>query len=598
MTTTPDNHDSERANATGQPEENSAAAHTPEATPTSEGVIPPVAQPTGAAPIPQFLAPEVTPPAMPQAPPAYSPPQHLSANDHAAQASGTQPPAPQAPAQNPSAQHTPAQHISAAQEPALSHPQPGHLGAPQYAAAQHLPSAGATQPTVQLDAPAANGGSNHGGAGNGASFGAASVSDGTPQATHSAQPKNRTGALLAGLAIGALLGGVVGGGVAAVVASNSAPQSVAQGASSITLNNAENATAISGVAAVATPSVVTLEVSSSSASGSGSGVIYSEDGYIITNAHVVTLDGAALDNATVRVKLSDGRILDGTVVGVDPYADLAVVKVEADSLPAVQVADSNKLDVGDLTVAIGAPLNLANTVTSGVVSALNRGISVGSPLIPQDPTQDPNDGGNSEGDQGFPWDFRFGLPDNNGQQQEPQQQQQSSGGGTVTLPVIQTDASINPGNSGGALLNGKGELIGINVAIASAASSGGTAGSDGLGFAIPANLATRVADAIIAGEQPSHGLLGASVADSSQDTDEDANHAGGLLVEVVKGGAADKAGLKAGDVITAVDGVAAVDGTSVSALIRMHEGGSTISIDYTRGGKPGEVEAKLGNLEW
>lgn len=569
MTTTPDNHDPERANATGQPEEHSAAARTPEVTPAAgEGMTQPAAQP---------------------APPAYSPPQYPAVHDHA------QAPAPQAPTQ-----YAPAQHLPAAQVPVQSHQQHGE---PQYAATQHLPSASETQPTVQLGAPAgsaAPGGANHGGAGNGAAFGAASATDAAPQATDSAKPKNRTGALLAGLAIGALLGGVVGGGVAAVVASNSSPQSVAQGASSITLNNAENATAISGVAAVATPSVVTLEVSSSSASGSGSGVIYSEDGYIITNAHVVTLDGAALENATVRVKLSDGRILDGAVVGVDPYADLAVVKVEADNLPAVQVADSNKLDVGDLTVAIGAPLNLANTVTSGVVSALNRGISVGSPLIPQDPTQDPNDGGeggNSEGDQGFPWDFRFGLPDNNGQQQEPQQQQ-SSGGGTVTLPVIQTDASINPGNSGGALLNGKGELIGINVAIASAASSGGTAGSDGLGFAIPANLATRVADAIIAGEQPSHGLLGASVADSSQDTDEDANHAGGLLVEIVKGGAADKAGLKAGDVITAVDGVAAVDGTSVSALIRMHEGGSTISIDYTRGGKPGEVEAKLGNLEW
>lgn len=412
----------------------------------------------------------------------------------------------------------------------------------------------------------------------------------------SAHPKSRTGALLAGLAIGALLGGVVGGGVAAVVSSNMSPQNVAQGGGAITLNNAENATAISGVAAVATPSVVTLEVQSGNASGSGSGVIYSEDGYIVTNAHVVTLDGAALENAGIRVKLSDGRILDGSLVGVDPYADLAVVKVEATGLPAVKVADSDKLDVGDLTVAIGAPLNLANTVTSGVVSALNRGISVGSPLIPQDPSQQP-DGEGGESSPGFPWDFRFGLPDSRQQEQQPQQPQQA-GGGSVTLPVIQTDASINPGNSGGALLNGSGELIGINVAIASASASSGTAGSNGLGFAIPANLATRVADAIIAGEQPSHGLLGASVADSSQDTDEDANHAGGLLVDVTRGGAAAKAGLKAGDVITAVDGVAAVDGTSVSALIRMHAGGSEISIDYTRAGKPGQVDVKLGNLEW
>ncbi|WP_427868594.1 S1C family serine protease [Leucobacter luti] len=416
--------------------------------------------------------------------------------------------------------------------------------------------------------------------------------DGRAQDAASAHPKSRTGALLAGLAIGALVGGVVGGGVAAVVASNAGQHSTASGSgtnSTITLNNAENATAISGVAAVALPSVVTLEVASSNASGSGSGVIYRSDGYIITNAHVVTLDGAATEGQTVRVKLSDGRILDGSVKGIDPYADIAVVKVDATDLPAVKMANSDKVDVGDLTVAIGAPLNLSNTVTSGVVSALNRGISVSSTLIPKEGTQ--RDGEGDGGSGSSPWDFRFGPPDGS----TPQQTQ---GGGTVTLPVIQTDASINPGNSGGALLNGKGELIGVNVAIASTAGANGTAGSDGLGFAIPANLAARVADAIIAGDQPSHGLLGASVADSSQDTDADANHAGGLLVDVTKGGAGDKAGLRVGDVITAIDGVPAVDGTSVSALIRMHEGGSTVKVEYTRDGKPGETEVTLGQLKW
>lgn len=425
----------------------------------------------------------------------------------------------------------------------------------------------------------------------GASFGQPHGPQAQPgTATAQAHPKSRSGALLAGLAIGALLGGVVGGGVAAIVASNVAPQTVAESGSTgrLTLNNAENATQISGVAAVATPSVVTLQVTGENASGSGSGVIYREDGYIITNAHVVTLDGATFD-PQVRVKLSDGRILDGKVVGTAPYSDLAVVKVDAEGLPAIEVADSEKLNVGDLTVAIGAPLNLANTVTSGVVSAVNRGISVGSALVPQDPTPQEDEGGGSQS----PWDFRFGLP---GEQQ--QQQQEQTTGGTVTLPVIQTDASINPGNSGGALLNGNGELIGINVAIASPTSSQGVAGSDGLGFAIPVNLATRVADEIIAGEQPSHGLLGASVADSTQDTDEDANHAGGLLVEVVRGGAADAAGLRAGDVITAVDGVPAVDGTSVSALVRMHPGGSKVSIEYTRGGEANQTEATLGTLEW
>ncbi|WP_336651253.1 MULTISPECIES: S1C family serine protease [unclassified Leucobacter] len=523
----------------------------------------------------------------------------------------TQPttPLPESPAEQQGAWHG----TAAPQAPAAQVPAPQAPAAPQTAAAPHAPAAQQLhQPSVQhhaqpyaqqaatteipgqqRDGLGAAGQTPHTtqGATAGASFGQSGSHQGQPAvATAPGQPKNRSGALLAGLAIGALLGGVVGGGVAAIVASNVAPQTVAEsgGTGTLTLNNAENATQISGVAAVATPSVVTLQVSGENASGSGSGVIYREDGYIITNAHVVTLDGATFD-PQVRVKLSDGRILDGKVVGTAPYSDLAVVKVDAEGLPAIKVANSDKLNVGDLTVAIGAPLNLANTVTSGVVSAVNRGISVGSALVPQDQT--PQEG---EGNSGSPWDFRFGLP---GQPQQEQQQQQSSGG-TVTLPVIQTDASINPGNSGGALLNGKGELIGINVAIASPTSSQGVAGSDGLGFAIPVNLATRVADEIIAGEQPSHGLLGASVADSSQDTDEDANHAGGLLVDVVRGGPADAAGLRAGDVITAVDGVPAVDGTSVSALVRMHPGGSKVSIDYTRGGEAKQTEATLGTLEW
>ena len=515
-------------------------------------------------------------------------------------------PAPQAP-QPPTGQPQPAAHGYGAQsDPRLSYPQQ-----PQ---PQQTPQ-GQQQPQLQLQphpgqgafGPAGSGNGEAGYAGNaagqaggdsGGGYGGGSGKD----SSQSSQSKGRTGMLLAGLAIGALLGGVVGGGVAAVVSANSKQTVVSQGASgSLTLNNADNVTAISGVAAVATPSVVTLQVAGANGSGSGSGVIYSEDGYIVTNAHVVTLDGADPDSAQIRVKLSDGRILDGAIVGVDPYADLAVVKVEADGLPAIKVADSNKLNVGDLTVAIGAPLNLANTVTSGVVSSLYRGISVGSPLIPQEPAV-PQDGNGQEdggGNGGFPWDFRFGLPDQGqgGEQQQPQQPQQAAGG-TVTLPVIQTDASINPGNSGGALLNGKGELIGINVAIASPTSSDGVAGSAGLGFAIPSNLASRVADALIAGEQPSHGLLGASVADSTQDTDADADHAGGLLVDVTKGGAAQKAGLRAGDVITAVNGVPAVDGTSVSALVRMNAGGSTITIDYTRGGVAAETEATLGTLEW
>lgn len=411
------------------------------------------------------------------------------------------------------------------------------------------------------------------------------------------QPKQKSrsgaGMFVAGIAIGAIVGGVVGGGSAAIVASNQQPITVAQAeqGGQLTLNNVDSATTVSGVAAVATPSVVTLEVTGRSAAGSGSGVIYSADGYIVTNAHVVTLDGEAGSNPEIRVWLSDGRILDGSVVGVDPFADLAVVKVEATGLTPIALGDLNAVNVGDLSVAIGAPLNLSNTVTSGVVSALNRGISVGSPILPdeQDSQLDePDDSGD------FPW-FRFGDP-NEQQQTQPQQQQATAT--RVTLPVVQTDASINPGNSGGALLNANAELIGINVAIASNGRDSSTAGSDGLGFAIPVNMVTRVADALIAGQRPSHGLLGIGVNDSTADTDADRNVAGGLVSEVNRGGPADLAGLKVGDVITAVDGIAADSGTTVSALIRMHEGGEEVTISYSRGGVKGTTQVTLGSLEW
>lgn len=413
-----------------------------------------------------------------------------------------------------------------------------------------------------------------------------------------AAPQKRThstGTFLAGLAVAALIGGIVGGGVSSLVVANSFPKNnaVSQQSGTVKLNNPETATEISGVAMVGTPSVVTLSVESQNAAGSGSGVIYSEDGYIITNAHVVTLDGAATD-PRIRVKHSDGRVFDAKLVGVAPYSDIAVVKVEAEGLTPIAVANSSDVNVGDLAVAIGAPMSLSNTVTSGVVSALNRGISVGSALIPQDPSQegqeDPRGEDAPDSGRGFPWDFRFDTP---GEQDNTQQT-----GGQVTLPVVQTDASINPGNSGGALLNAKAELIGINVAIASPGATEGNASSAGLGFAIPADLATRVADEIIAGEKPTHGLLGASVVDSSLDDDEDANHAGGLIKEVVRDGAAAKAGLKVGDVITAVDGVPAADGTSVSALIRMHAGDSEVTIDYTRRGVAGQTTATLGTLDW
>lgn len=394
--------------------------------------------------------------------------------------------------------------------------------------------------------------------------------------------KNHSGFFIVGLAIGALVGGIVGGGTAALVTANSQSSSVINASDGkVTITNPETTTAVSAIASSATDSVVTLDVVSATDAGSGSGVIYSEDGYIITNAHVVTMQGSTLESTTVRALLSDGRMLPATIVGTDPYADIALLKVEADNLSAISIADSENLQVGDLTVAIGAPFNLSSTVTSGVISALSRGITVGSPLIPLE-QQDPDQEGQS------PWDFQFDVPRQDGQP--------APAGGQVTLPVIQTDADINPGNSGGALLNGEGKLIGINVAIASTGQAQQAPGSVGLGFAIPIDLAVRVADSIIAGERPSHGLLGATVTDSR--TSSTATHRGGLVQSIARGGAAEKNGFRPGDIITSVNGVPAADGTTVSALIRYHEGGGDVEIDFVRNDQQRTQLVTLDTLEW
>ncbi|MEB4613381.1 trypsin-like peptidase domain-containing protein [Leucobacter sp. M11] len=300
----------------------------------------------------------------------------------------------------------------------------------------------------------------------------------------------------------------------------------------------------------------------------------------------MTLDSTPRDQVGVRVFLSDGRILTGTIVGADPYSDLAVVKVEADDLQPIEMADSSTLGVGDLTVAIGAPLNLSSTVTSGVISALNRGITVGSTAVPEDPQQQES----QPSDPRDLWNFDFDRGPEG--EQEPQQQAPS---GSITLPVIQTDASINPGNSGGALLDGEGRLIGINVAIASTSASGDTAGSVGLGFAIPVNLAQRVAESLIKGEAPSHGLLGVTVGDASGDAR--ASQSGAMLGELTRGGAAEKAGLRSGDVVTSFDGIPVVDGTSLSALVRSVAGGTSVELGYLRDGKQKTVEVTLGTLD-
>lgn len=434
-------------------------------------------------------------------------------------------------------------------------------------AAFGIPSASAhTQPTVPLD-------------------GAASVApNGTDGRSGAQGTKPRGGVKIAALVVAAaLVGGVAGfGGGAIWTAVGDAPSSgVAEGPQTVTVNNPGSVNETTAVAAKALPSVVTIEVAGANAAGSGSGVIISDDGYVLTNTHVVTLGGEAAD-ATVRVTTSDGRIYDATVVGTDPVYDLAVIKLkDADGLTPIEFADSSKLNVGDTAVALGAPLGLANSVTTGIVSALNRSIQIASSAVPDSGSQDaPQQEAPEEGDQG---PFQFDLPGSGAQQSTE----------TISIAVIQTDAAINHGNSGGALVDSKGALIGINVAIASSGDSE-QGGSIGLGFSIPSNIAERVSKEIIADGAATHGLLGASVRDASGV--EGAEVSGAYIAEATAGGAAAKGGLKADDIVTAFNGVPITNASDLTAQVRAAAANSEATVTYNRKGKEYEAEVTLGAL--
>jgi putative serine protease PepD len=398
-----------------------------------------------------------------------------------------------------------------------------------------------------------------------------------PAAPQKTKRNRGVGVLAATLAVGLLAGGVVGGAVGGSVADGGGGTSTSAGpARDLTVNDYDDATVVTAVAAKATKSVVTITVASGSSGGTGSGVILSDDGYIVTNTHVVTLDGASA-SGTVSVTMSDGSILPAEVVGLDPVVDLAVLKVDASDLTPMEFADSSKLNVGDTAVAIGAPLGLSNTVTDGIVSTLNRSITVQSSAAPSDGSDqgDSNDN-NGQGP------FSFNNGDGN---------QQAPASSVISLPVIQTDASINPGNSGGALLDSDGKLIGLNVAIAS---SGESSGSIGVGFSIPSNLVKRVASEIREDGTASHGLLGASVDDATSDSA--ATQVGALIVQISQGGAAQSAGLRQGDVVTEFNGTPISDRTDLTAQVRFLAGGSDAELTYVRDGRTATAEVTLDTL--
>jgi putative serine protease PepD len=465
---------------------------------------------------------------------------------------------------------------------------PQQTGTPQYGTPQHptphahgyaaAPS-GATTPTGQAFGPAASG-----------TYGTHPTL--TLPESEAAKPRKKgSGTKIAALLVAAALvggGAGLGGTYAGLALWGGSDGATASGPTAITVNDPGKVNATAAVASKVVPSVVTISASAGTSGGTGSGVILSDDGYVLTNTHVVTLDGQTGD-ASLSVTTSDGRVFEAKVVGTDPTYDLAVIKLEnASNLTPIEWADSSKLNVGDATIAIGAPLGLPNTVTTGIVSALNRSIQVASSAAPSDGS-DSGQGGQG-GQQGgeSPFFFDFGQ----GQQGSGQATQ------TIKIAVIQTDAAINPGNSGGALVDDEGKLIGINVAIASApgaSSSGGQSGNIGVGFSIPSDIAKRVSQEIIDNGSATHGLLGASVQDAA--SVQGATTTGAYVADVVAGGAAQAGGLQTGDVITAFDGIPVTNSVDLTAQVRALAAGSQAKVTYLRGGKESSAEVTLGSMQ-
>ncbi len=486
---------------------------------------------------------------------------------------------------------------AAAQTPAA--PAPGVPPVPTRspaaaAAAWPPPAAGSAQPGAHAPSgPSAHGGYASAPSGattpTGQAFGPAAT-DAHPTLTlgdtTAARPRKKSAAprIAALLVAAALVGGGagLGGAYAGVNLWGGSNASTVAGPTAITVNDPSNVNDTAAVASKVVPSVVTISATGTSAGGTGSGVILSSDGYVLTNTHVVTLDGQTGD-AKLSVTTSDGRVYAATVVGTDPTYDLAVIKLtNASGLTPIEWGDSSKLNVGDTTTAIGAPLGLPNTVTTGIVSALNRSIQVASSAAPSDGS----DSQQTEPGQESPFRFDFG-----------QGQQSQSASATIKIAVIQTDAAINPGNSGGALVDDEGKLIGINVAIASAggsSSSGSQSGNIGVGFSIPSDIAKRISQEIIDNGSATHGLLGASVQDASGI--QGATTTGAYVAEAVSGGAAQAAGLAKGDIIIKVDGIPVTNSIDLTAQVRALAAGSKAEITYLRNGQEKTAEVTLGTM--
>jgi putative serine protease PepD len=388
-------------------------------------------------------------------------------------------------------------------------------------------------------------------------------------------PARRSGGIAASVLAGALLlGGAAGVGGAAWYNAWNGNGNGGDG-SALTANSdpvkASNAAnlpngSVEQVAASVLPSVVKINVTGQSESGSGSGIILKSDGTILTNNHVVSVAGTG---GTITVNFNDGKTVKATVIGTDPVTDMAVIKAQGVSgLTPATIGKSSQLRVGQSVVAVGSPYGLNSTVTTGIVSALNRPVSVQT------------DGPQSQSNPNDP--FGFGQ----------QQQQTPPSASSTTYPAIQTDAAINPGNSGGPLANLAGQVVGVNASIRTADNStSAQGGSIGLGFSIPIDEVLPIVQQIIDGQSPTHARLAVTVSDVKSTTLAQ----GAQVVSVESGGAADHAGLKAGDVITKVDNELVDGSESLIATIRGHRPGQQVTLTYLRGGKTETTTATLGS---
>lgn len=352
---------------------------------------------------------------------------------------------------------------------------------------------------------------------------------------------------IATVAVTALLASTLGAGIGAgaviAIDDNNAPAtSTTTSASAAPAQASLPSGTVARVADDVLPSVVSIVFSGPAGGGSGSGVVISDDGLILTNNHVVE---GAVDGGTLTVNFADGTSTAAEIVGRDPSADLAVIRVDrSDGLVPIALGSSDSLRVGQTVIAIGSPLGLSGTVTTGIVSAKNRPVTAGG-----------------------------GAPDSE----------------TSVLNAIQTDAAINPGNSGGALVNLKGELVGINSAIATlGAAAGGQSGSIGLGFAIPVDQAKWIVDQLVANGEASHAQLGVSVGDATGEV------LGAELQRVEAGTTAADAGLQDGDIVTGFNGQAIDSADSLVAAVRSIEPGSSVTIEYVRGGATKTATATIG----